>query len=187
MAPLRSLSLLLLCASSTWIPLTDPNSQEKPAAVKPVVVLDSCPVTKPGDRPFVPPSKYPKQLDKDHFWYGTDRLWVALPSSGTWAGLPHYTPQDPTFRQKIMWWREGLDADADLRGKFKITGKRLDSLAPPLLSDPVSGVSGGVIEHGTVKGPPFIMSGVNFPTLGCWEVIGHFEQDELTFVIWIAP
>jgi len=187
MAPLRSLSLLLLCAFGTWIALTSANSQEKPAAIKPVVVPDSCPVTKPGDRPFVPPSKYPKKLSKDHFWYGTDRLWVALPTVGTWAGLPHYTPQDPTFRQKIMWWREGLDANADLRGRFKITGKRLDSLAPPLLSDPVSGVSGGVIEHGIIKGPPFIMSGVNFPALGCWEVIGHFEQDELTFVIWIAP
>jgi hypothetical protein len=131
MAPLRSLSLLLLCASATWIPLARANAQEKPAAVKPIV--------------------------------------------------------DPTFRQKIVWWRDGLDADADLRGRFQITGKRVDSPAPPLLSDPVSGVNGGEIEHGIVKGPPFIMSGVNFPTLGCWEVTGGFDQDELTFVIWLAP
>jgi hypothetical protein len=183
MPPLRTLSLLLLCASGTWIPVTNANSQERPAAVKPVVAPDSCPVTKPGDRPFVPPSQYPRTLGKDQFWYGTERLWVALPTSGTWA-LGHYEPQDPTFRQKIQWWREGLDADALPRGKFKITGKRLDSPAPPLLSD--SGVSEGVFEHGIVNGPPFIMSGVNFPTLGCWEVIGRFEQDELTFVIWIT-
>ena len=181
MAPLRSLSLFLLFA------LVHANPQEKPAALKPVVVPDSCLVTKPGDQPFVPPPEYPKKLSKDYFWYGTDRLWLSLPTSGTWFGLGHYTPQDPTFRQKIMWWRNGLDLHADLRGKFKITGKRLDSDAPPLQSDPISGVSGGVFENGIIKGPPFIMSGVNFPTLGCWEVTGRFEEDELTFVIWIAP
>src|SRR5947207_15928080 len=104
MAPLRSLSLLLLCASGTWIPLTNANSQERPAAVKPVAVPDSCPVTKPGDRPFVPPSKYPKALGKDQSLYGTDRLWVALPASGMWA-LGPYKAQDPTFLQNVIVWR----------------------------------------------------------------------------------
>lgn len=184
MSLLRSLPPFLLCAAGTWILPFTSNSQEKSA--KPVVVPSSCPVTGQGDRPFVPPSKYQKKLGKDYFWYGTDRLWTYLPTSGTWAGLPHYSPKDPTFRQKITWLRDGLD-DADLRGKFKITGKRLDAFAPSLLSDPVSQVSRAVIEHGDVKGLPFIMSGVNFPTVGCWEVTGHFEQDELTFVIWIAP
>ena len=187
MTPLRSLSLLLLCACGTLIPLTCANSQEKPTAVKPVVVPDSCPVTKPGDRPLVPPPEYPQETGKDYFWYGTDRLWISLPAKGMWAGLSHYTPKDPTFRQKIQWWRLGLTPKTDLRTKFKITGRRMDASAPPLLSDPVSGVSGGRIENGEIKGPPFIMSGVNFPTLGCWQVTGRYEQDELTFVIWIAP
>jgi hypothetical protein len=28
--------------------------------------------------------------------------------------------------------------------------------------------------------------GINLPALGCWEITGHYEDDELTFVIWVA-
>jgi hypothetical protein len=28
--------------------------------------------------------------------------------------------------------------------------------------------------------------GINLPTLGCWEITGHYEGDELTFVVWVA-
>jgi len=31
-----------------------------------------------------------------------------------------------------------------------------------------------------------MMVGMNFPTLGCWEITGHYENDELTFVVWVA-
>jgi hypothetical protein len=26
------------------------------------------------------------------FWFGTDRLWTALPETGAWIELGHYTP-----------------------------------------------------------------------------------------------
>jgi hypothetical protein len=28
--------------------------------------------------------------------------------------------------------------------------------------------------------------GIDFPTLGCWEITGHYEDDELTFVVWVS-
>jgi hypothetical protein len=41
------------------------------------------------------------------FWFGTKALWTILPEGGAWRGLPHYTPDDPTFRQKLLYWRKG--------------------------------------------------------------------------------
>ncbi|HYL17030.1 MAG TPA: hypothetical protein VEV41_28620 [Terriglobales bacterium] len=110
------------------------------------------------------------------FWFGTDRLWTALPASGTWSGLGHYTPNDPTFRQKMGWWRQGYDYRTEPQPKLKVTGKRLDAPATPLIAE-ASNVAGSL---------PYMMVGMNFPTLGCWKITGHYEDDELTFVVWVA-
>lgn len=177
MTPQRSL-LTLMLAGAAFSAICTHAQVSASSTPKLVPAPDSCPVTKPGDQPFVPPYGYPKKLSKDSFWYGTDRLWISLPANGAWR-LGHYAPKDPSFRQKIMWWRQGLQPRTDLRASFKIDGRRLDSDAPPLRSDPPLGVSG--------SNPVFIMSGINFPTSGCWEVTGRYDQDALTFVIWIVP
>ena len=56
------------------------------------VVPDSCPVTKPSGQTFIPPAPYAVKHSLDHFWFGTDKLWTALPVTGTWSGLPHDDP-----------------------------------------------------------------------------------------------
>src|SRR5207244_3254023 len=40
---------------------------------------NTCSVTKPANQPFVPPPPYPAKPSRDRFWFGTDRLWTALP------------------------------------------------------------------------------------------------------------
>jgi hypothetical protein len=144
------------------------------------VVAGSCPVTKPADQPFIPPAPYPAKPSARQFWFGTDRLWTALPLTGTWSGLPHYTPTDPTYRQKLAFWRQGYDPHSEPRPNLTVTGKRIDGRAGPLQSD-------GKGNGSWTKDDQFIMTGINFPTLGCWEITGHYETDELTFVIWVAP
>lgn len=126
---------------------------------------------------FVRPAPYPAKPSKDSFWFGTDRLWTALPVNGKWS-LGHYWPNDPTFRQKLFFWRQGYDPHTEA-SKLMVTGRRIDSPAPPLLTD------GPGSESWTLQ-DSFTVTGINFPTLGCWEVTGHDENDEVTFVIWIA-
>jgi hypothetical protein len=29
------------------------------------------------------------------------------------------------------------------------------------------------------------VTGINFPTIGCWEITGRYENDALTFVVWV--
>jgi hypothetical protein len=91
-------------------------------------------------------------------------------------GLGHYTPTDPTFRQKMQWWRQGYDYHTEPKPKLKVTGKRLDATAPPLMAE----------ANNVVGPPPSMMVGMNFPTLGCWEITGHYEDDELIFVVWLS-
>jgi hypothetical protein len=164
-------SLLLLCL------LLLPQVSVAQSRSRIATVPDTCPVTKSSDHPFVPPLPYSANPSEGSFWYGSDRLWTFLPLNGTWGRLGHYTPDDPTFRQKLFFWRQGYDAHNEPRAKLTVTGKRIDSAAPPLLSDE---------SHGGWRGnDSFIVTGINFPTAGCWQITGHYENDEVTFVVWL--
>jgi hypothetical protein len=98
---------------------------------------------------------------------------------GAWIGLGHYTPSDPTFRQKLAFWRQGYDPHAEPRPNLIVNGRRLDSPAGPLQSD-------GKGNGSWTKDDQFIMTGINFPTIGCWQITAHYEDDELTFVVWVG-
>jgi hypothetical protein len=147
---------------------------------------DSCPVTKASDRPFIPPWPYDAEPYPGSSWFGSDRLWTALPANGIWRGV-HFSTIDPASGSKMDWWREakeswwrqGHDWGADSVPKLKITGRRLDSRAPPLVAE----VAGAAV---TKVRDTYVMVGYNFPTLGCWEITGRYEDDELTFVVWVA-
>jgi hypothetical protein len=164
--------LPLLCLISLSVVCFGQDQPKKRA------VPATCPVTKPQDQSFVPPAPYSAKASKDAFWVGTDRLWTFLPANGTWSGLPHYTPSDPTFRQKLFFFRQGYDARAEPQAKLTVKGRRLDRPSPPLLSDKANGGWAGEEQ--------FIVTGINFPTLGCWEITGRYENDELTFVVWVT-
>lgn len=187
MLRLRSAKIIMLVTLLACTSTTKPNKAEQrttaakqdATAHETVDVPETCPVTTPSDQPFVPPLPYPTKPSKGTFWFGTDHLWTALPVDGTWKGLPHYTPSDPTFRQKLFWWREGRDWHTELQPTLKVTGRRLDSAVPPLLADPANN---GWVQ----RDQPFMVVGINFPTLGCWEIKGHYRDDEVTFVVWIA-
>lgn len=140
----------------------------------------SCPVTQPPRKPFVPPSPYPSQTSPDGFWFGSERLWIQLPTDGTWKSLPHYQPGNTAFRQKIQWWRQGYDWRTKHQPPLRITGRRLDSSAPPLATDDHVNAA-GLGDHASM------MSGIFIPTVGCWQITGDYKGDKLTFVIWVAP
>lgn len=130
---------------------------------------DTCPVTKPPEPAFVPPAPYPEAHGKS-FYVGTPRLWV-LVFPGSWVGLPVWAEG---YRQKITWWSEGYNAKADPLPAITITGRRLDGKGPPMV------VTGA---NGSWTNVDFIMSGVNFPTTGCWEITGKFKGTEVKFVV----
>jgi hypothetical protein len=168
--------LTVLCALS-FVPQSSVTQQSGTAF--PANAPESCAVTKPYDRPFVPPFQLKEKQDANLFWFGTDRLWTRLPSNGTWSGLPHYTSGDPTFRQKLFFGRQGFDAHQEPLPRLTVIGRRLDSPAPPLLADRAT-------SGWTRPDDQFMVVGINFPTLGCWQITGRYEDDQLTFVVWVS-
>ena len=142
-------------------------------------VPEMCPVTKPYQTSlFIPPPPYARKAGSGRFWFGTDRLWTSLPVDGMWKLLLVTSHGHPTFVEKLFWWRQGYSALSEPRPKLTVTGKRLDSAAPALEA---SRATNAIMEHGSA-----MLVGVGFPTDGCWQITGHYEDDELTFIIWVA-
>ena len=75
--------------------------------------------------------------------------------------------------------RLGYDSRAEQRPAIKVTGRRLDGPAPPLLALPPTNA---------FQGPGSAMlTGVYVPTPGCWEITGEYHGNELSFVVWVEP
>jgi hypothetical protein len=67
---------------------------------------------------------------------------------------------------KYGWWRAGDDA------RLKISGRRLDAAAPPLIADVPNGYGTG-----------FQATNLRFPATGCWRVTGAFKSAKLAFTV----
>jgi len=82
----------------------------------------------------------------------------------------------------FVWGRKGYDRDAEPQPKLKITGRRLDAPAPPLgrVQTSLESVFDGP------QPPPMMDSIIDLPSLGCWEITGQYDDDKLTFVIWVT-
>jgi hypothetical protein len=115
----------------------------------------ACAVTTPAqDEP-------PKDPNADPFGFGNwhinaDRtLWVGIPPSGVWQ----------TGGEKVIWIRPA-------GSELTIRGERLDAQSAPLVADiPCCYPTG------------FQVTGLHFPTTGCWEVEASAGKAELRFVI----
>jgi hypothetical protein len=166
---------LLLSSCLLFLPVLCLGQERQQTSTVP----ETCPVTKPAAQPFVPLQPYPAKPSRGQFWFGTDSLWTALSETGAWIGLGHYTPNDPTFRQKLAFWRQGFDAHVAPEAKLTVSGRRTDSLAPPLQKD-------GPGTPSWTGEDQFFMTGINFPTTGCWKITGRFEDVRLTFVVWVG-
>jgi len=183
--PLRSVTVVVLAALVAYAgtaTVDEPRALTVPTRtpMTPDDVPKTCPITKPPARPFIPPPPYPPTSGHECFWFGTEKLWTQLRGDGIWKGLPHYTPDDPTFRQKLFWWRQGYEVSAEPQPKLRITGKRVDSSAPTLL----------LADHGSngwqQQDQPFMVVGINLPTLGCWEIKGLYHDAQVTYIVWVA-
>ena len=85
-----------------------------------------------------------------------------LPDGGAWAIVNH----DGSIWAKLGWWR-------GVPGRLVISGRRLDASAPPLRAD----VPDGYGSQG------FQATGLIFPSVGCWRVVGKVGRASLTFVV----
>ena len=141
----------------------------------------TCPITQPPSEPFVPPAPYPtKHSEATSFWLGSEKLWTLRPIDGLWYGLRTVEPDSghEIYRDKVFWWRKGYDWRTENPPQLKVTGKRLDAPAPALYPERANPAFIKI---------PAIVTGINIPTVGCWEMTGDYKGDKLTFVVWVEP
>lgn len=125
-----------------------------------------CPVTQPnGDMP--PGSGNPANIGG----YGNDALWTNLWMWGEGGVIlapndDHVQPDGAFGGMKWAWYRY-------VPGTLEVEGRRLDASAPPLEAS----IPDGYGDRG------FQVTGLTFPTTGCWEITGRVGAASLTFVV----
>jgi len=63
--------------------------------------------------------------------------------------------------------------------KLAITARRLDAPTPP------PEISAGPTFNR--DGKAFMLGGISFPSPGCWEITGRYEDAVVQFVVWVVP
>lgn len=170
----------------TWLTVVSIASLVSTAASAPIVSASrdsglrpppSCNVTVQPDPPLLAPAPYPANAPSSGtFWYGSDTLWTMLDVDGTW----HSLPRNPNgFRQKVFWWSPGFDGRRDAHPQLSVTGRRLDG--PESFVHPGPATNAHHVDFGGWA----ILTGIDVPTAGCWELKGTYRDQSLTFVVWI--
>ncbi|HSF15823.1 MAG TPA: hypothetical protein VLK65_09740 [Vicinamibacteria bacterium] len=149
-------------------------------ALAPAQVPTSCPVSLPPETPFTPPTPYPTEAPYGTFWWGTEGLWTMLRADGTWRGVPPDRGYRRGYRDKVFWWRPGYDGRVEPRPELEVTGRRIDAEAPPFT------VPSATNAHSEDFGGWTMLTGVDIPTTGCWEITGRYADESLTFVVWVV-
>jgi hypothetical protein len=137
-----------------------------------------CPVTKPPAQQFVPPPPYWTDHAPDQFWYGTESLWTLLSVQGTWHIRNNVLEGKHSFRTKLTYWRRGFDWQRELEPELIVIAKRLDREAPPVAAD---------AAHGVNVGTSAMMTGIDIPSAGCWELTAQYGGQRLSFVVSVQP
>ena len=162
----------------TVVPVASELTATAQAEAAGLIPPENCPVTTAENVYFRAPEPFSPTAPWDGiFWYGTEGLWTALDQAGVWAKLPKTSDG---YTQKIMWWSDSYVLKDELEPALAVSGQRLDAKAEPLR---FYGATNAMAEDIGEA----MLTGVEFPTLGCWQVKGEYKNSELTFVVWIAP
>ena len=125
----------------------------------------NCPVTLGTDRFLGPP--FPESEN----WYGSEGLAVMVPGNRAWGT----TGANALIAVKLFWWSAGFKPGMESNLNVSIRnlgGKLIDAV----VSDPTN-------AHAESLGGWSMLTGIDFPSAGCWEITGAYLGQTLTFVI----
>jgi hypothetical protein len=114
------------------------------------------------------------------FLYGSAALWtVVYPGWHVHSG-----GKLPFFRQGFDWKKGG-------RPRLTVVARRLDGGGPLVWSD----LAGSGYEEGKGLEGMFMVTGVDIPSAGCWEIGAQYLDDSrdvhtlsyLAYTVWVEP
>jgi hypothetical protein len=139
-----------------------------------------CLTTLAPNPPFVPPVPYQSSAPNSLFWYGTEALWTALPFDGKW---PAFGKKEDgwVYRTKLVFWHRGFDWHTENKPDLIVTGERLDGDAPT-----IAVAHANAVFLPTREGAG-MMTLIDIPKAGCWEITAHYKGHDLSFVVSVEP
>jgi hypothetical protein len=96
-------------------------------------------------------------------------------SDGVWRGVES---SEGVF-DKVFWWSTQWEWRTDHRPDLTLTIRSLDSAVPPVTS------FGATNAHNPDDIEHAMLTGVQLPTRGCWEITGEFKGRSLSYVVWV--
>ncbi|SRR5216684_318170 len=143
-------------------------------------VPEACPVTKPSAQPFVPPPPCWTDHGPDGFWYGSESLWTLLGVPGTWNIHSNVLEGKGGYRTKLTYWRQGFDWRREPKPELIVIAKRLDREAPRVAAGPANAVF-------VTTARPGMMTMIDIPSTGCWELTAQYGGHRLSFIVSVQP
>jgi hypothetical protein len=141
-----------------------------------------CATTRPSNPPFVPPSPYPSNwAESGDFWYGTESLWTLLAVSGAWSVRGNVLEGKGSYRTKLIYWCRGFDSGKEAEPELIVTARRLDRKAATVAADRANAV------FVRSEQPAAMMTAIDIPTAGCWQVGAQYRGHTLSFVVSVNP
>ncbi len=128
----------------------------------------------PGSIPNLPDPDGALRSGDRWGWFGTAELAAMIPADGHWYGMGKHNQ----YADKWWWWRQGYNARQEALPELSITGRRLDSGAPPLVV--------GQATNGFQQDWDAMLVGPAFPAAGCWEIVGRYRDRELKIVLQVG-
>lgn len=129
---------------------------------------DSCPRTLGAEKLFMEP--WPQAAT----WYGSEALAVVLPDDGVWPT----TREGALLAVKVFWYAAGFRPFMEREFKGRI--ERLDE-GPnnAVLTRPTNALLGNEVWT--------VLTGIDFPSSGCWRVSGELRGQTLSFIVETIP
>jgi hypothetical protein len=166
-------TIALTAASLTLMLMVQANASDDEHAPIPA----SCPVTvaTPQTRFTPPPPSKDSAWSDSFFWYGTDALYTHLRSDGRWSGIKSETGT----RNKSFWYRKNPEWLMENPYQFMLTAKRLES------DEAAFTLTGSDVTNAIMGDEVAMLTMLELPERGCWEITGNYKDAYLSFVVWL--
>ena len=110
-------------------------------------------------------------LPQSENWYGSEALAVQLPPTVTWPT----TSPGALIAVKLFWWSAGFRPG--MESNLNVTIRELSGAeVTAVISKPTN-------AHAASLGGWTMLTGIDFPQPGCWEITGQYLGQSLSFVV----
>jgi hypothetical protein len=143
----------------------------------PPIAAGGCAVTRP-EPALAAPSPYPASPpDERYAWFGTPELWTMLDLDGEVVDAANTAFP---VGVKVFWWSSNwAGMREDQEPALSVVATRLDGPGT-VTADHATNASAASL------GGEAMLTGIEFPTPGCWQLTAQYGDAALSYIAWIT-